>query len=265
MTATGLAARAVERISLPVYEAGSIDVPFVALGWSAALSTDTWWEEHSHPTHELLWNSRGASSVTVDSRLWTITPAHGLWLPAGIRHTGWAPAGTWMRAVHFCVDDAPRLADQPVAVEITPLLRLLLDRLDAPDLDAGSRATTEAMVLDVLRPAPRELLLRVPSSRLLAPIVDTLRTDPADDTTLAGWAARLGVSTRTITRAFRSETGLGFGQWVAAARAQHAITMLAHGAEIEQIAGRVGFRSVSAFGAAFRRITGMSPGRFRAQ
>ncbi|MFD7368852.1 helix-turn-helix domain-containing protein [Nocardiopsis alba] len=249
---------------LPSYAAGEIDVPFVALGSDEVIDRDTYWEEHSHPTHELLWNLRGASSATVGSRVWSITPSIGLWIPAGVPHSGWTPAGTWHHAVQFSVREVAPLSERPVSVEITPLLRLLLGRLAEGELSAESRARTEAMVLDLLAPAQGELLLDYPESPLLRPIVETLREDPADTTTLAVWAARLGVSARTITRAFHEATGLGFSRWTAAARVQHAITMLARGDGIDEVAERVGYRSASSFSTAFRRVTGMSPGRFRA-
>ncbi|MDT0331221.1 helix-turn-helix domain-containing protein [Nocardiopsis lambiniae] len=248
---------------LPSYEAGEIAVPFVVWGTEKVIARDTFWEEHSHPTHELLWNERGASSATIGPRVWTITSTVGLWIPAGVRHCGWTPAGTWHRAAQFGVHAVPSIADRPVAVEVTPLLRLLLGRLDGEELRADERARTEAMVLDLIAPARNEILLRIPESPLLAPIVSAVLEDPADTTTLAAWAARLGVSGRTVTRAFRAETGLGFSRWVATARVRHAITLLAHGEDIEEVAACVGYHSVSAFGTAFRRITGTSPGRFR--
>lgn len=46
-------------------------------------ASETVWEEHAHPTHELLWTQRGASSATTDTRTWTITPMLGLWVLAG--------------------------------------------------------------------------------------------------------------------------------------------------------------------------------------
>ena len=250
---------------LPSYAAGEIDVPFVMAGSVEVIAQDTFWAEHSHPTHELLWNERGASSATVGTRVWSITPSVGLWIPAGVRHSGWTPSGTWHRAAHFSVREVAPLSDRPVAVEVTQLLRLLLGRLGEEGLDHRSRAKTESMVLDLLAPAEHELLLRFPESALLGPIVTTLREDPADTTTLAAWASRLGVSTRTLTRAFHAETGMGFAQWTAAARVQHAIAMLARGEGIEEVAERVGFGSASSFSTAFRRVTGMSPGRFRSQ
>ncbi|MBR8745155.1 AraC family transcriptional regulator [Nocardiopsis sp. MG754419] len=234
-------------------------------GSDEVIAHDTFWEEHSHPTHELLWNERGASSATVGARVWSVTPSVGLWIPAGVRHSGWTPAGTWHRAAQFSVREVAPLADRPVAVEITPLLRLSLDRLVEEGIAPDARARTESMVLDLIVPAEHELLLRFPESALLRPIVATLRENPADTTTLAAWASRLGVSSRTLTRAFRAETGLGFAQWTASVRAQHAIAMLARGEGIEEVADRVGFRSASSFSTAFRRVTGMSPGRFRSQ
>ncbi|MFC5827970.1 hypothetical protein [Nonomuraea insulae] len=60
---------------------------------------------------------------------------------------------------------------------ITPTL---LERLAGTDLAPGSRAVTEAMVLDVLTPSSHELLLHVPTSDLLRPIADAVRDDPGD-------------------------------------------------------------------------------------
>jgi AraC-like DNA-binding protein len=252
-----------ERRDLPLYEAGSVAVPFVTRGFREHIRVSTEWGEHSHPTHELLWNDHGASTARVGPRTWTVTPLVGLWIPAGVVHTGHAPAGTRQRAVQFSLVDSVAIAPGPTAVDITDLLRLLLDRIDDETLDDEALARTEAMVLDVLRPAPRELMLRMPESDLLRPIVDALTADPADATTLAAWADRLGVSSRTVTRAFTAETGLGFTRWIAAFRAHAAIELLAEGSRVDDVAERMGFRSPSAFGTAFRRVTGTSPGRFR--
>ncbi|WP_134323380.1 helix-turn-helix domain-containing protein [Cumulibacter soli] len=255
----------VDRRQLPQYAAGAIQVPYVIDGMAEQVHWRTDWEAHSHPTHELLWNDKGASTATVGNRTWTITPSVGLWIPAGTMHHGSMPAGTRYRTAHFSFHDVFALAERPVAVEMTPLLRLLLDRLNEPGLGESSRGLTEKMVLDVLRPADRELLLQTPVSAAAAPIVRELQANPAIVRSLEEWAQQLNVSGRTLTRLFRHETGLDFTRWVAAFRTQRAIELLNQGMPIADIAQRVGFASVSAFGSAFRRVTGMSPGQFRAQ
>lgn len=90
-----------------------------------------------------------------------------------------------------------------------------------------------------------------------------MRRNPGDGRTLSRWAAELGVSARTLTRAFNAETGTSFARWVAGVRAQHAVELLSRGWAVEIVAEEVGYRSASAFGAAFRRTTGLTPGAFR--
>ncbi|RLL69628.1 AraC family transcriptional regulator [Streptomyces sp. Z26] len=250
--------------TLPVVAAGAVETPFGIHGYDEVVTRDTTWGEHSHAFHELLWNGRGASTAVVGARVWTITPSLGLWMPAGTLHSGSAVAGTWFRAGFFGFDRTPpSVPDVPVTVEITPLLRLLLERLGEPGLSDASRATTEAMVLDAIEPSPRELLVQAPTSAFLRPVAEALRADPGDRRTLADWAAELGVSARTVTRAFNAETGTSFARWVAAVRAQHAVALLALGWDVEAVAEEVGYGSASAFGAAFRRTTGLTPGTFR--
>ncbi|RFS83043.1 AraC family transcriptional regulator [Actinomadura spongiicola] len=250
--------------ALPTLAAGPVEMPSAIQSWAEDFTRDIVWNEHSHPFHELLWNEWGASTFVVGSRVWTVTSTVGLWMPAGTLHSGSAPAGTRCRAGFFGFGATSSISPTPVGVEITPLLRLLLERLADTELASESRAVTEAMVVDVLVPSSRELLVRMPAGELLRPIADAVRSDPGDRRTLADWAVRLGVSARTISRAFNDETGMSFVRWVARVRAQHAIELLARGREIDAVAEEVGYRSASAFGAAFRRTTGLTPGAFRA-
>ncbi len=248
---------------LPVHAAGSVPVPYVIAGMDEQVGRETVWDAHAHPTHELSWTLRGASGVTVGDRTWAITPSIGLWLPAGTVHSGHAPPGTWYRTAQFGVHAVAPLADGPVAVEITPLLGLLLDRLTGTALTPRSRELTEQLVLDVLEPSPHAVAVQLPTTAVLRPVVAALDADPADRRSLAEWAAELGVSPRTLTRAFRAGTGLSFGRWRSAVRAHHAVLLLAAGEPVEDVAEAVGYRSASAFGAAFRQEVGLTPGRFR--
>ena len=245
-----------------MYEAGAVPLPVLAFGRDELLQYDTYWGVHSHPTHELLWNEVGSGVAQVGSRLWTVAGGVGLWIPAGTPHSGSAPAGSRQRVVHFSVE-APALASEPVSVELTPLLGLLVDRLITAELSEESRQLTERMILDVMRPSSRELVLDIPASSLVRPIVDTLRDNPADQTTLAVWARRLCVSTKTVTRTFEAETGLGFSRWVVTAKVKQAVKLLGADMEIAEVAEKVGYRSVSAFITAFRRVAGLTPGQFR--
>lgn len=248
---------------LPHLAAGSVELPFRIHGGQETISRDTRWAEHSHPTHELLWSEQGASTASVDGRVWTITASFGLWIPAGVVHSGFTPAGLLLRAAHFSPSRVEAPAEVPAAVDITPLLRLLLDRLITEELSEHSQAVTEAMILDVLVRSPYELPLPIPDHPLLDPIVEAERSIPAEPVSLESWAQRLGVSSRTLTRTFEATTGMTFRDWSATARAQHALSLLTRDLSTEEVAQLVGYRSASAFTAAFRRVTGLTPGQYR--
>lgn len=264
VSAATLRSSEIDTRPLPAYSAGETEMPHAITGMDEHVLRDTEWPAHSHPTHELLWNRRGASSATIGTRTWTITPTVGLWIPAGVLHSGRAPSGTWYRTAHVDVRATSPLPHEPVAVEFTPLISLLVDRLVGDPLTDESRHLTERMVFDLLEPSPHALLVQRPACDLLQPVVAALDAHPSDRRTLADWAAILGVSDRTVTRAFRTETGLSFGAWQAAARAQHAALLLGGGMPVDEVALRVGYRSASAFGASFRRSTGLTPARLRA-
>ncbi len=234
-------------------------------GERESLDRENRWLDHYHPAHELLWSQGGAATIVVGRRLWTIAGSHGLWLPAGTIHSGTVRAGVTYRATFFDVERTQSISDVPVSVEITPLLTQLLDHLEKEHLREDERTRAEGVVMDLLQPVEQAVILHMPSHELISAAAEEILADPAAPHGVDYWAKRLGVSTRTITRTFRAETGVGFARWVATARARCAIELLSNGVNVAEAAERVGYATVSAFGVAFRRVTGVTPGAFRQQ
>ena len=226
-------------------------------------SEETRWPDHFHPAHELLWAQGGAITVLVGRRLWTVAGSQALWIPAGPVYSGTVPAGVTSRVTFFDPEHTPARSEEPASVEITPLLGQLLEHLRTEDLGDGERHRAEAVVMDLVKPVPQPVILQMPTHELIAGAAEEILADPAASHGLDSWAERLGVSSRTLTRLFRSETGLGFRGWVTTARVKCSIESLAEGASVAEAGRSVGYATTSAFGVAFRRVTGMTPGEFR--
>ena len=118
-----------------------------------------------------------------------------------------------------------------------------------------------AVLLDQLA-AARELPLFLPalSSPLARRVADTLIADPADTPRIRDLAAGMGVSDRTLERAFAADSGMPLGEWRQRARISRAIALLAGGMDVKDAALEVGYETPSAFVAAFKKYVGMTPG-----
>ncbi|HEV3328385.1 MAG TPA: helix-turn-helix domain-containing protein, partial [Acidimicrobiales bacterium] len=72
----------------------------------------------------------------------------------------------------------------------------------------------------------------------------------------------VGASSRTLARSFLSDTGLPFGRWRSLLRLRIAMEALAAGRPVASVASQVGYESSSAFVAAFRKETGITPAAY---
>src|SRR5690606_38350211 len=119
------------------------------------------------------------------------------------------------------------------------------------------------VLVDQLAKAPEVgLVLPWPTDPRLGAICRQLQNDPATDMDLKALSTRLGVSTRTLTRIFQRQTGLGFRLWRQRARLVHALPLLERGDRITDVALACGYDSLSSFIATFREYTGSTPGIF---
>ncbi|MFJ8919921.1 GlxA family transcriptional regulator [Streptomyces sp. NPDC102415] len=103
-----------------------------------------------------------------------------------------------------------------------------------------------------------------PQGSTLEPLLGWLQDNLADDLTLADIAAQAGISTRTLIRRFREQTGTTPLQWLHRARirqAQHLLESTRH--TVERIGAQVGFGSPTAFRDRFKKTTGVSPHSYR--
>ncbi|WP_420037526.1 helix-turn-helix domain-containing protein [Streptomyces sp. cg28] len=236
--------------------------PFVITAGFRIPRVPTEWAPHSHPVHELVWVRGGTLTSRVEDRVFTVSEGHGLWMPAGVAHGGRATAGAKFHDAFFAPDHTPFAFGEPTAIAMTPLLESLLTHLSRTDLDTAARARAESVVFDVLQPSERQFTLHLPNDTRIDAIAEALLDDPGDNRSLEDWAQALGISDRTVTRAFRHATGLSFAQWRQMLRAHRALTLLSEGFDVMTVSEVLGYAQPSSFIAAFRRIMGTTPGAF---
>ena len=229
--------------------------------------------------HEVDWHAHGrAQLICVESGLlttrthhgtWSLAPGSAGWMPAGEPHTvaidGPLRGLGMVLAPTLCHD----LPADPCVIGISPLLQAVALRVC--EWTPAERVTSRQqhlveVLLDELRTAPRHRMhLPMPRDRRLLKIASQLLADPADDRSLAQWAAWAGLSTRSLTRHFREETTLSFAHWRQQARLAEALRQLSEGRPVADIAHGLGFSSSSAFVTVFRRHFGVPPGRYLAR
>jgi AraC-like DNA-binding protein len=219
---------------------------------------------HIHDDHQLAWAPSGVLAVRTEQTAWVLPPTRALWIPAGIRHeTMTAGAAATMRSLYVRPALCPISWEAPTPVAASPLLAELIGYLESPALGAARRGRAEAVLVDLLEPvALATIEVRMPAEERASEVALALTANPADDRTLAQWGHQVGASERTLARGFTSGTGISFGRWRTLLRLQAALPALAAGQPVGNVARQVGYETVSAFVAAFRRETGQTPATF---
>ncbi|MBV9077823.1 MAG: helix-turn-helix transcriptional regulator, partial [Methylobacteriaceae bacterium] len=100
--------------------------------------------------------------------------------------------------------------------------------------------------------------------RTLRRLVEFVRADPGAAITLQDLARVAGLSPSHLTRAFKRSTGTTPHRFVLRERLMLAQDLLSRSdLDLAEVALQSGFSSQSHLGAAFRTMTGLSPGRYR--
>ena len=224
-------------------------------------------DPHSHERAQLIFATSGTMRVLTGRAMWVVPPQRALWMPAGTVHGIEMLQATSMRTLYLRQDAASGMPNECRVLQVSPLLRELIVRATELPLhydEDGAHGHLIALLLAELHES-QELGLQLPmptSSRLMT-LCRALLDSPGDRRTLGDWARSVHASERTLARLFQEETGLSFAAWRQQARVLEAMGRLGTGQPVTQVAFDVGYDSVSAFCAMFRRAAGVSPTRYR--
>lgn len=219
---------------------------------------------HTHTWNQLIYATQGVVTVRTDHGTWVVPPNLAVWVPADQRHALEFTGRTVLRTLYVRAD-LPPAVERSVVIGVSPLLRELIVRavsLGMLDERVAAHAAIAQLILLELHQHPAAPL------DLPEPRGDTLRRVAAlivseeGTHTHATLARRFGVSVRTLERGFLRETGMSLGRWRRQARFQRALQLLGAGGSVKQAAVEAGYRSPSAFIAAFRSALRMTPARY---
>lgn len=218
---------------------------------------------HTHAKHQLAWAPRGVITVETDSATFVLPPTRALWIPARTRHEVRAGGDVEMQALYIRPQGCRIRWKQATAVAISPLTAELIGYLADRRLPRVRQLNAEAVLLDLLEPVRIATIeVRLPPAAPARIVADALMARPSDRSTLARWGRRVGASERTLARSFLAGCGMSFGRWRTLARLQSALPLLGAGAPVAAVAREVGYDTASAFVAAFRRETGVTPAAY---
>jgi AraC-like DNA-binding protein len=221
--------------------------------------------EFAHDHHQLLVAADGAFSIRHQSGAWTVPKARGVWIPAGFRHQLQPLPAARVTGIYVRCEGVRGVRSTCAVLEVAPLTRAIADHLCAAGRlreDDPASKRLFGVLLDQL-PLQRELALFVPSleAELTQKVAAALEADPTDTPRIRDLAAGLGVSGRTIERAFVADAAMTIGEWRQRSRVCRSIELLAGGAAVKDVALEVGYETPSAFVAAFKKYVGTTPGK----
>lgn len=224
-------------------------------------SLDSW---HAHDWYQLMYASEGVLTAKTEQQALVVPPQRAFWIPPGVSHCAYALKGAQFKSLYFRPDKPRCLGTVGRVLAVTPLIRELILAVVARCAAQADWTPQDEQLAEVLlhqmsiQPnAPFTLVM--PRDERLASLVHTLQNNPGDETSMAAWADRLGLSSRTLARCFIRETGLGFREWRQKLRLLHAITLLDRGISVTEVALEIGYQSPSAFINSFRQAFGATP------
>jgi AraC-like DNA-binding protein len=221
---------------------------------------------HSHHWIQLSYAVSGVLEVRTAQGNFVAPPKRAVWVPAGVEHQVLSSDRAEMRGLYIDTRAVLGAPERCRVLEVSSLVRELILAVAAlpPEYDRdGPDGRLVAVLLDRLAALPEVgLSLPLPGDERLGRVCADMLHAPDDPRTEVDWAKSIGMSERTMTRLFKSQTGLSFGNWRLSMRLLAALAELEAGRSVTAVALDCGYESTSAFIAAFKKRFGQTPGKF---
>ena len=197
---------------------------------------------------------RGCTEYRAAGKRWRATPGTVLLKQPGDVHHDANSHATEMRVVVLPIESVVHVEPQLAATdERAAVFHRLFDALDE------DRFTLEVALAEAVAGFAS---LRCTQPRAIRRIVALLHARFAESLTLDDLAAEVGLDKFHLCHAFRAELGLPPHAYLVQLRVARAKQLLAAGTRPSDVASQVGFYDQSQLNKHFRRIVGVTPGRY---
>jgi len=222
--------------------------------------------EHSHPEDQLLFASRGVMTLQTKAGVWVVPPLRAVWIPADTPHSVCMSGQVSMRTLYLLPKLCRTLPTKCFVMNVSVFLKeLILHACASGKLSkkaANERRIIEILVDQLKAVGSVPLQLPYPDDSRAKRVVEALRANPNDQSTLVRLCKDCGASKRTIQRLFLEETEMTFAKWRQRLRLLHGIQSLACGEKVSAAAWEAGYGSTSAFISMFHKQLGTTPTRY---
>lgn len=227
-----------------------------------AYGANQFFPPHTHSTLQVVFSLDGTLTASTTASEWRAPPQSMVWIPPNTQH-GLAVAHPCRI---FCIHLSPHGDEALDDCSVSPVSPLVVELVGyLARVDRALDLTRQACLRDVIREElqcadTRSCRMQLPLDRRAARVARAILAEPSNPRTLQEWACEVGACERTLSRVFERQTGLTFKKWQQRSRLLRAVELLRQGMPVTEVALAVGYESVSAFIAIFRKEYGVTPG-----
>ncbi|GGF50734.1 AraC family transcriptional regulator [Azorhizobium oxalatiphilum] len=223
--------------------------PVVTLRRTILRAGRTGW--HAHQRTQLLYATEGLMVVSTEDGTWMVPTGFAMVISPSTRHDAACEGRLGLCTAYIDPTAIQGMADAPpcrmvrVSALLDAALRALAEDSDsAYDADGRTGLLTRVVISELERAESIQFVLPMPRDHRLRRICSLLMEEPSLSADIDDWAAAAGLSRRTMTRKFKDETSLSFGEWRRRLRAARAMMQSSSGIPIHKVLDVVGYKTV---------------------
>jgi AraC-like DNA-binding protein/mannose-6-phosphate isomerase-like protein (cupin superfamily) len=218
---------------------------------------------HAHGSDQLIYAISGLMEVSSGRNIWLIPPQFALWVPARTYHRIHTRGPVSMRTLYLRPSLTARAEPRCAVLHVASLLReLILEATRIGQLRMRDRyacALRDLLIAQLQKASPIPTFVTLPNEERALAVAQAILRNPAESKPMAALCAEVGVSVRTMERAFRKDVGTSFESWRRQVRLTKAVELLVSGSSIKAVAFSIGYCQSSAFVKMFRETFGTTP------
>ncbi|MCG7491862.1 AraC family transcriptional regulator [Vibrio sp. Of14-4] len=220
---------------------------------------------HQHDMAQLYWLTQGTATIETLDQQWTMTPASVGWIPAHLEHKSSVVSEIEAFIIYLPVTHVSSLNSQAKVIASNSLISALIERIknfNFKDLTEPQQRLVDVLVDEIASSQSNDLFLPLPKKDNIRRLAHWLMSHPDDTRSQNELAAEFATSPRTLSRVFKSETGINFSTWRQQARLITSLTLLSQGMSVTSTALSCGYANTSSYITAFKARFGITPSQY---